>query len=71
MNLLERIDHRAKAAPNSTAHISSDRKLTFGQLGTRSNTLATHILEQYGNDRAPVAVIGHREPKLSSLSSEP
>jgi D-alanine--poly(phosphoribitol) ligase subunit 1 len=64
MNLLERIDHRAKAAPNSTAHISSNRKLTFGQLGTRSNTLATHILEQYGNDRAPVAVIGHREPEM-------
>ena len=62
MNLLERIDHWVRVAPTATAHISGDRKLTFGQLGAYSNALAAHLLERYGDDRAPVAVLGHREP---------
>jgi D-alanine--poly(phosphoribitol) ligase subunit 1 len=51
-------------APTATAHISGDRKLTFGQLGAYSNALAAHLLERYGDDRAPVAVLGHREPEM-------
>ena len=64
MNLLERIDHWVGVAPTATAHISGDRKLTFGQLGAYSNALAAHLLERYGDDRAPVAVLGHREPEM-------
>ena len=44
MNLLERIDHWVGVAPTATAHISGDRKLTFGQLGAYSNALAAHLL---------------------------
>jgi len=64
VNLLERIDHWVRVAPTATAHISGDRKLTFGQLGAYSNALAAHLLERYGDDRAPVAVLGHREPEM-------
>jgi D-alanine--poly(phosphoribitol) ligase subunit 1 len=64
MTLLERIDHWVEVAPTSTAHQSGDRKLTFGQLGTQSDALATYLIERYGNDRAPVAVLGHREPEM-------
>jgi D-alanine--poly(phosphoribitol) ligase subunit 1 len=64
VNLLKRIDHWAAVAPTATAHISGDRRLTFGQLGACSNALAGHLVERYGSDRAPVAIIGHREPEM-------
>lgn len=64
MNLLERIDHWAAAAPDAITHISGDRKLTFGQLATRANTLAARILERCGGEGLPVAVVGHREPEM-------
>jgi D-alanine--poly(phosphoribitol) ligase subunit 1 len=64
VNLLERIDHWAAVAPAATAHISGNRKLTFGRLGAHANALAAQLLERCGNDRAPVAVLGHREPEM-------
>jgi D-alanine--poly(phosphoribitol) ligase subunit 1 len=64
VNPLERIDHWAAVAPTATAHISGDRKLTFGQLGAHANALAAYLLERFGEDRAPVAVLGHREPEM-------
>ena len=64
MNPLERIDHWAAVAPAATAHLSGDRKLTFGELGAHANALAAHLLERFGEDRAPVAVLGHREPEM-------
>ena len=64
MNLLERINHWAKVAPSATAHRSGSRELSFGELSAFSNALAVHLLEEYGNSQAPVAVIGHREPEV-------
>jgi D-alanine--poly(phosphoribitol) ligase subunit 1 len=64
VNPLERIDHWAAVAPTATAHISGDRKLTFGELGAHANALAAYLLERLGEDRAPVAVLGHREPEM-------
>jgi D-alanine--poly(phosphoribitol) ligase subunit 1 len=64
VNPLERIDHWAAVAPTATAHIIGDRKLTFGQLGAHANALAARLLERFGEDRAPVAVLGHREPEM-------
>jgi len=64
VNLLERIDHWAAVAPTATAHISGDRKLTFGQLGAHANALAGQLQERCGKDRVPVAVLGHREPEM-------
>jgi len=64
VNLLECIDHWTLATPGAVAHVSNNRKLTFGELGAHSNALAAHLLESYGDDRAPVAVLGHREPEM-------
>src|ERR1700730_12059973 len=61
---IERIDHWAAVAPTATAHISGDRKLTFGEIGAHANALAADLLERCGEDRAPVAVLGHREPEM-------
>ena len=64
MNLIGKIDHWALAAPNAIAHISGDRRLTYGELRRRSDALAAHLVKRFGNDRAPLAVLGHREPEM-------
>jgi D-alanine--poly(phosphoribitol) ligase subunit 1 len=64
MNLIERIDHWAAVAPDAIAHISGDRTLTFGALRESSDTLAWYLTERFGDDRRPIAVLGHREPEM-------
>jgi D-alanine--poly(phosphoribitol) ligase subunit 1 len=64
VNLVERIDQWAEMAPDSTAHISGDRSLTYGELGRRSTTLASYLAERFPDDRSPIAVLGHREPEM-------
>jgi D-alanine--poly(phosphoribitol) ligase subunit 1 len=64
VNLIEQIDHWALAAPNAIAHISGDRRLTYGELRRRSDALAAHLAKRFGEDRSPIAVLGHREPEM-------
>src|SRR5437667_3004037 len=64
MNLIEQIDHWALAAPNAIAHISGDKRLTYGELRRRSDALAAHLTKRFGNNRSPIAVLGHREPEM-------
>ena len=64
MNLLERIDHWGIAAPNQVAHVSGPERLTYGELRARSDALAGYFAAKFGDDRAPVAVLGHREPEM-------
>ena len=64
MNLLDQIDHWALAAPNAIAHISGDKRLTYGELRRRSDALAADLTKRFGNDRSPIAVLGHREPEM-------
>jgi D-alanine--poly(phosphoribitol) ligase subunit 1 len=64
VNLIEQIDHWATAAPNAIAHISGDKRLTYGELRRRSDALAAHLVKNLGEDRSPIAVLGHREPEM-------
>ena len=65
MNLIERIDHWATVAPETVAHVSGNRSLTYGQLRNGSDALALHLTERFGDDnRRPIAVLGHREPEM-------
>jgi len=64
MNLIERIDHWAVVAPEATAHINDGRTLTYGELCRRSDALACYLTQRFGDDRRPVAVLGHREPEM-------
>src|SRR5438445_10372506 len=64
MNLIERIDRWAIVAPEATAHISDGRTLTYGELCRRSDALACYLTQRFGNDRRPIAVLGHREPEM-------
>src|SRR5947208_15536283 len=64
MNLIERIDRWAAVAPEATAHISNGRTLTYGELRGHSDGLACYLTERLGEDRKPIAVLGHREPEM-------
>src|SRR6266571_9466642 len=64
MNLVERIDHWAVVSPEAIAHVSDGRTLTYGDLCRRSDALAAHLAERFGDDRAPIAALGHREPEM-------
>ena len=64
MNLIQRIDHWAAATPEAIAHLSGDGTLTYGQLRRFSDGLAFHLTKRLGDDRRPIAVLGHREPEM-------
>ena len=64
MNLLERIDHWAIVSPEAIAHVSDERTLTYSELRKRSDALAAYLAERFGDDRAPIAALGHREPEM-------
>ena len=64
MNLIQRIDRWAAAAPEAIAHLSGDRTLTYGELRRRSDGLALHLAKRFGDDHRPIAVLGHREPEM-------
>jgi len=58
------IDHWAAVAPDSIAHITGNRRLTFRELRESSDSVAAFLLERFGKDRSPIAVLGHREPEM-------
>src|SRR6266699_749525 len=64
MKLIERIDRWAAVAPEATAHISDGKTLTYGELRGHSDGLACYLTERLGEDRRPIAVLGHREPEM-------
>ncbi|HMF45661.1 MAG TPA: D-alanine--poly(phosphoribitol) ligase subunit DltA [Candidatus Udaeobacter sp.] len=64
MNLIQRIDHWAAAAPEAIAHLSGDRTLTYGELRRGSDGVASYLTQHFGDDRRPIAVLGHREPEM-------
>jgi D-alanine--poly(phosphoribitol) ligase subunit 1 len=64
VNLIQRIDRWAAAAPEAIAHLSGDRTLTYGELRRRSDGLASYLTTHFGGDRRPIAVLGHREPEM-------
>jgi D-alanine--poly(phosphoribitol) ligase subunit 1 len=64
VNLTQRIDHWAAAAPEAIAHLSGDKTLTYGELRGRSDGLASYLTKRFSDDRRPIAVLGHREPEM-------
>ncbi|MHA3773015.1 D-alanine--poly(phosphoribitol) ligase subunit DltA [Verrucomicrobiota bacterium sgz303538] len=64
MHILDRIDQWSRRAPERIAHQSGDRALTYVELVARSNALAAVLQQKLGENRAPVAVHGHKEPEM-------
>jgi D-alanine--poly(phosphoribitol) ligase subunit 1 len=64
VDLLAQIDHWGAIAPDRPAHVSEGRTLTYGELRAQSDALAAWLEGKLGENRAPVAVIGHKEPEM-------
>ena len=63
MEIIERIDHWGRTTPDHPAYISGGRALTYGELCRRSDALAAHLAASLP-EKAPVIVLGHKEPEL-------
>ena len=63
MEIIERIDHWGRTTPDHPAYISGGRTLTYGELYRRSDALAAHLAASLP-EKAPVVVLGHKEPEL-------
>ncbi len=64
MDLIAQIDRWGHLTPDKAAHLSGERVLTYGELLTRSNTVAAWLDAELGESRAPIAVHGHKEPEM-------
>ena len=64
MEILAQIDRWGRETPDRIAHRSGDRTLTYGELLARSDSLAGWLHAEFGEDRAPIAVRGHKEPEM-------
>src|SRR5262249_42500235 len=56
--------HWAAAAPEAIAHLSGDETLTYGELRRSSDGVGSYLARHLGDDRRPIAVLGHREPEM-------
>ncbi len=63
MEIIERIDHWGKSTPGHPAFKSGGRTLTYGELFRRSDALAANLASSLP-EKAPVIVLGHKEPEL-------
>ncbi len=64
MDVIERVRRWAVDCPEKIAHISGESVLTYGELGLRSDNLASRLAEIRPGDHSPVAIIGHKEPEM-------
>jgi D-alanine--poly(phosphoribitol) ligase subunit 1 len=64
MNPLQRIHGWARTAPDRPAYVSRHGRLTYGELARRSDAVARLLRRALGEDRSPVAVLGHKEPEV-------
>jgi D-alanine--poly(phosphoribitol) ligase subunit 1 len=64
VDLLDEIDAWATAAGERAAHISGERILTYLELRERSDALAAWLADADAESRAPVAMLGHKEPEM-------
>ena len=63
MEIIERIDHWGKTTPDHPAYVSGGRTLTYGELCRGSDALAAYLAGSLPV-KAPVIVLGHKEPEL-------
>jgi D-alanine--poly(phosphoribitol) ligase subunit 1 len=63
VEIIERIDHWGRTTPDHPAYTSGSRTLSYGELRCRSDALAAHLVESLP-EKAPVVVLGHKEPEL-------
>ena len=62
MNLIEQLIYRALATPSAIAHISGDQRLKLARPAPLVfRRLLRYLAKRFGDDRSPIAVLGHRD----------
>jgi D-alanine--poly(phosphoribitol) ligase subunit 1 len=64
LDLVAQIDRWGRECPERIAHRSGERTLTYGELLAQSDSLAAWLAAEFGENRAPIAVRGHKEPEM-------
>lgn len=64
MNLIEIIDNHGINNGNKIAHIYGSSKMTYKELLNKSNALASYLINQFGEDKTPIAVYGHKQHEM-------
>jgi D-alanine--poly(phosphoribitol) ligase subunit 1 len=64
MQLLRTIEDFSITYPERIAYISSDKKITYEELWTKSNKVAASIIEESIKLKSPIIVYGHMEPEM-------
>ena len=64
MHLLDQIAERVRVSPQKLAHLSDAREITYADLWAHSDALARWLDAELGETRAPVAILGHKEPEM-------
>jgi len=63
MNLIETIDgHRNRT--DDVAHVYRESIMKYNELADKSDALASYLIEEYGNDKTPVIVYGHKQHEM-------
>jgi D-alanine--poly(phosphoribitol) ligase subunit 1 len=64
MNSISEIDRFGIEFPNEIAIICDENSLTYGELKRKSDALAYYIKNNFGDDKSPIAVYGHKNPYM-------
>jgi D-alanine--poly(phosphoribitol) ligase subunit 1 len=64
VDLLGQIDRWGRDTPERIAHRSGERALSYGELLAQSDSLAAWLTAEVGDNCAPIAVRGHKEPEM-------
>lgn len=64
MNLIDTIDKVCIEHSESICEIYRNSTLTYGELKKRSDALAKYIISNYGEDKSPIVIYGHKEHEM-------
>ncbi|RDU22267.1 D-alanine--poly(phosphoribitol) ligase subunit 1 [Anaerosacchariphilus polymeriproducens] len=62
LDILNNIKNNAIEHPNRIAIIDQENSLTYEELETKSNHLASYLKQEFGCDNTPIVVFGHKSP---------
>ncbi|MEG0792888.1 MAG: D-alanine--poly(phosphoribitol) ligase subunit DltA [Lachnospiraceae bacterium] len=64
MNILEQLQNFSYIQPDQVALQSTETELTYRELSTASDKLASYIVSICGTDQSPIVVYGHKSPLM-------
>lgn len=64
MDWIGQIDRWGHLQPDRPAHVSGAQQLTYGELTSRSNKLASYLTSTITTPGSPVAVLGHKQNEM-------